>query len=408
MESKPPLYFAALHGWMRLFGDQEAALRSLSLIFWPPFALLMADLGRRICGRWALMPLALCAVSPLLIYTGVEARPYAMQLCAETLLLWLAVKWEEHPSARLGWQLAGTSFGVLALQFTGLFFVAAVIAMLGVRCRKEPRDLLRLLAPQAAAAFLFAALLLLLMPQLPGRTWGLQSSWWASPPSAVQVLSAPARLFAPVQTWKSCIDPSRPLGALVLVSTALLALLSGIGLWNSRHRAILLWAGPGVLLVVVAYSLLRANLLFERYYIGCAPVLYLAAGAGLESIQERRPRDWKVLLPATLAAQVLLLLLVPPFQRWTGYRRAIAAVLDREPGPLVLIARHWDLPPAQYYCRRVVGRVRVQSDVPATTGLPVYLLQSNSWGGNDQALRNTALSREPVYEGERVRVDRIR
>src|SRR5437016_8231861 len=58
-EVKPPLYFLGLHFWMRAFGDTEASMRAFSALFWPPFALLVFDLGRRLCGRWALLPLFL-------------------------------------------------------------------------------------------------------------------------------------------------------------------------------------------------------------------------------------------------------------------------------------------------------------------------------------------------------------
>jgi uncharacterized membrane protein len=403
-EAKPPLYFLALQVWMRVFGDSEASMRSLSLTAWPPFALLMVLLGRSCCGRWSLLPLLLAAVSPLLIYYGVEARPYAFLVGAETLFLWRALRADEAPSPRSGILLAAAAFLILSLQFTGLFFIAPVLVALLVRHRRNRKELAGLLIPQVAAGMLFAGLLLAI-PGMALRLTSLQNQWWASAPSWVQVLSAPVRMLAPVASWKTAIDPSRPLHFLLLPCAALLFLLACWGLATSRRRSLLLPAGAGVLGLVALYSLVRANLLFERYYIGVAPVLLLGIGAALDALSEKWPASWKVLVPAVVGAQLALLGLLPPFEGAAHYRGPVAAVLARERGPVVILTAHWDGPSTRYCARRELGRVSVPDRIDENAladPRPLYYLHSASWGDRSgearRVLSGKAAALVPVYE----------
>ncbi len=83
---QPPLYYYLLHGWIRLLGDSEQALRGLSLLFgvltvpliyavaWQLFARLPGTY-RRLAGLLAAL---LVAVSPLHVWYGQEARMYTL------------------------------------------------------------------------------------------------------------------------------------------------------------------------------------------------------------------------------------------------------------------------------------------------------------------------------------------
>jgi len=83
---QPPVYYYLLHGWIRLLGDSERALRGLSLLFgvltvplmyavaWQLFARLPGT-HRRLAGLLAAL---LVAVSPLHIWYGQEARMYTL------------------------------------------------------------------------------------------------------------------------------------------------------------------------------------------------------------------------------------------------------------------------------------------------------------------------------------------
>jgi mannosyltransferase len=80
------VYYALLHGWMRLFGESEAALRSFSVVCAVAAVVAIACLARNLAGPKAgIAAAAFAAVSPLLFDLGHEARPYAMLVLLATL-----------------------------------------------------------------------------------------------------------------------------------------------------------------------------------------------------------------------------------------------------------------------------------------------------------------------------------
>ncbi len=84
----PPLYYWLLHFWVRLFGDSEAALRSLSAVWGILLVWLVYQIGSRLFDRrTGLIAALLAAVNPFLIYYSQEARMY-MQLAALAGLLY--------------------------------------------------------------------------------------------------------------------------------------------------------------------------------------------------------------------------------------------------------------------------------------------------------------------------------
>jgi len=73
----PPLYLWMLHGWLRLVGESEFAVRYLSLIAGVATVALTAVVARRLLGRQAGMLAALLiALSRFHIWWSQEARMY--------------------------------------------------------------------------------------------------------------------------------------------------------------------------------------------------------------------------------------------------------------------------------------------------------------------------------------------
>jgi 4-amino-4-deoxy-L-arabinose transferase-like glycosyltransferase len=86
----PPLYFSLLRLWL-LFGDSEAALRSLSVLFGVIAIALTYVLGRQVAGaRTGLFAAALMATSALQIEYSQEARSYEL-LTAATVMASIGV-----------------------------------------------------------------------------------------------------------------------------------------------------------------------------------------------------------------------------------------------------------------------------------------------------------------------------
>jgi hypothetical protein len=91
-DESPPLYFALLHLW-RAWGENEAALRLLSVLASVSAVALGAALGTALGGRGAGLLAALClALSPVQVHHGQEARMYALVSALTLGVTWGAVR----------------------------------------------------------------------------------------------------------------------------------------------------------------------------------------------------------------------------------------------------------------------------------------------------------------------------
>jgi len=90
-DGHPPLFYFLLHGWMKLFGPGDIAVRSLSGVFAVALLPLMWIAGNRLAGRrMAWIATAVAAVCPFTIRYGTEARMYALVMLL-ALAGWLLV-----------------------------------------------------------------------------------------------------------------------------------------------------------------------------------------------------------------------------------------------------------------------------------------------------------------------------
>ncbi len=176
-DKHPPLYYLLLHGWTRLFGASDAAVRSLgvglgALAVWPTFGLGMA-LNRRAdrVRRRAWLAAVLVAFNPFLIWYSQEVR---MFMPATTFGLWGLYAWLRAlapPTAPGGKR---TTFFWYALAVSGLaaacysyLFAAFLLPVAGLwllveKCPSRPgqdgRAVVRAAWPGALALLLLAAL----------------------------------------------------------------------------------------------------------------------------------------------------------------------------------------------------------------------------------------------------------
>ncbi len=123
-ESTPPLYYAAAWVWARIFGDNEAGLRSLSALAGVAVVpVAYAAAAKLIDRRAGVIVAALTACNPLLIWYSQEARSYELLVlfCSLTLLAFVYVRAE--PSAK--WVIAWVISCALALA-THYYAVVAV------------------------------------------------------------------------------------------------------------------------------------------------------------------------------------------------------------------------------------------------------------------------------------------
>lgn len=174
-DGNPPLYYVLLHGWMRLFGEGDTAVRSLSGVLSVatlPLAWLAASrLGGRAAGIWAL---ALVGLSPYAVRYGTEARMYALVMLlvvAGQLLIRAALA---APARLRLVAIALVSGALLLSHYWSIWLVTAVVIVLAIAWRRgHPNALAVAIAATAGG--------LLLLPWAPamidqvrhtGTPWG--------------------------------------------------------------------------------------------------------------------------------------------------------------------------------------------------------------------------------------------
>jgi mannosyltransferase len=188
-DGHPPLYYWLLNGWMRLVGDGDLAVRSLSAVIGVASLPLAWLAGRRLAGpsgaRWALV---VTALSPFAVRYSTEARMYALVMALVLAGYLLVVAALERPS--LG-RLAGVSLvaaGLLWSHYWSAFLLAVVGAGLVVawwRSEGPGRD---------AAGRLCLALVgggVLFLPWVPSLLDQLSSTGtpWSSPSRPTTVVA---------------------------------------------------------------------------------------------------------------------------------------------------------------------------------------------------------------------------
>ncbi len=291
-DTSPPLYYLLLHGWLRIFGTGDFALRAFSMIAALGCVPLVFALGRRLAGeRAGWIAAGLFAASPLALYYGTEGRMYALWWLCVLVTALASWDWGENgarPRTMSLW-IAGSVAGLLVhyyFVFPWAAFLAAILWQRG-------------LAGWRAIALGVAGVVVLIAPwyvQLPEvfSQWRITQDW-------VSWRSADYRL--PRVIWEGFARPFSgdghylwnargwaEVGALVVVGGSLAwALRRRTGSPFSR-RAVLVWAwfGAAVTGPIVA-DVVRGTYVAEypRYTTTAVPAACLLAGAAIATWRGR-------------------------------------------------------------------------------------------------------------------------
>ena len=323
-EGNPPLYFLLLDGWMRLFGDSEAAVRSLSAIFGTATIVLAYEIGRRLATkRVGLVAAALVAFNPLLVWFSQEARPYALLVLLSGLSFLFFARALERPSGRVlaGW--AAASGLALATHYFAAVVIVPELVWLFVRVRPRRR-----LVPAFAA---FAVVPLALIPLVATQGQVQDYSFVKGEPLATRVVAQVPKQWlvgydAPAETFT------------VLVSVGAVAAAAWLALARTDHRerhATRLGAAIGLSALAVAFALavFGADYYLSRYVLAAWLPLFLVVAAGLGA---RRSGRLGLAVAAVACAVGLFVVLSvntrPELQRddWRGIARTLGpATRDR-------------------------------------------------------------------------------
>ncbi|MEV4754881.1 glycosyltransferase family 39 protein [Micromonospora sp. NPDC049559] len=305
-DAAPPLYYLLLHGWMRLFGDGDLAVRGLSGLF----AVAALPLFHRLARPYGAgtVTLALAAANPWLVRYATEARPYALEVLLVLLGVLALERAYRRPGPARAAALALVSALLLLTHYWSLFLYAATGAGLLVALRRPGRAAPAwCLVGLAAGAVPFLAWLPVFWYQ--SRHTGTP---WAGR-SGIQVLP---NLIA--DWFASGVAPARVL-LLVVWPLIVWAAVSG-----GRRTRLLGAAGAATLLLAYVAAWLTGSALAGRYTAVVVPFALLLLGTGAALL----PRVWTVVLVGGLVATGLATdaVLVTKQRTEAG---AVAAVLDR-------------------------------------------------------------------------------
>ncbi|MCU1461343.1 MAG: hypothetical protein JWO37_1418 [Acidimicrobiales bacterium] len=292
-DGAPPLYYALLHVWMRVFGDSDVAVRALSGVISVGTLPLMWLAARRAAGRGAeWVGVVLLASSPFAIRYATETRMYSLVVLLVLVGYLRLVKALGRPRPTAGDMVAlAVISGLLLLtHYWSLYLIVALGAGLVYQLVSGPperRDAFRrMLIGIAGGGVLFA-------PWLPAFAYQLKHTGtpWADPASFSAMVNAVSEFAG---------GKSSSGRALALVFFA----MAGIGLFGAaidewrieldlrtrRRGRGLAFAGAATLAIAISIGLVTGSAFAARYTAVVFPLFLLLVTLGTGALAGERVR----------------------------------------------------------------------------------------------------------------------
>ncbi len=137
-----PLYFILLKMWMKMFGQSEVAMRTLSLIFGAltvPFSYIV---GLKI-SKNAFFSAMICAVSPLLVLFSAEVRMYSLVVFLVLLSIYFLIDFEQKGDKKSLIKLVGTNILIPYTFVGGILFNLSLLICYSVYLFKNKKEKFR-------------------------------------------------------------------------------------------------------------------------------------------------------------------------------------------------------------------------------------------------------------------------
>jgi uncharacterized membrane protein len=350
----PPLYYILLHIWIKAFGSSEVSARAMSVLFSGAFLLTSYALLRRFVATWiALGLLSIFALSPLFVYYGQQARPYALVAFFAAANLLAFTRLLDLPSDHKRVAAWATSCALLLYtQYLALVIIAFQIALAFYFL---PVKRVMIFAYGFVASSLILPWLIAAMggPILGGAD-PLTRIRWMQAPTGKNLISFYVATFGEAPG----LTPGWMLLMLGFLGAAYVR-----GLFASRHlparHALLFVIGLGLPAVVYVVSVWGPKPLFAPRQMLAAPIALVAAiGLCLTT------------LPRAFAFGSLLILII-----WTASAlprgfphnlnppwRDLAQRIDEQHGSVTVVTQEiWVKNPLDFYRR--LGSVRLWNEL---------------------------------------------
>ena len=291
-DGSPPLYYVLLHGWIRVFGTSDLAVRSLGGVFAVAALPFMWLAGRHVGGRpGAWVALLLLASSPFAVRYATEARMYSLVVLLVVCGYLALSRVLERPGPRPLDLAALTVVTALLLyaHYWSLYLLMVVAALLAWRIWTRPSD-------RTAPAWALAAMAggsILFLPWAPIFVTQLRHTGtpWGGPASFAAMVNAVGEFAG------SKYNAGHGL-ALIFFALTFLALcglaLDGhrieLDLRSRRPSRALAIATAGTLAVAIAGGLVSRSAFQARYASVVLPIFLLLAVLGTATLADRRVR----------------------------------------------------------------------------------------------------------------------
>jgi mannosyltransferase len=331
-DGAPPLYYALLHLWMRVFGDSTFSVRALSGI--PAIVSLpvVVRLGRRIGGdAVGIASVVLLAVSPFAIRYGVETRMYSLLLLLSLAGAHAVLSVHRHRTKAATTALAVVTAAALYTHYYAVFAVAVLGAgELWLAWRRRDAAARRALLALVVGCLAF-------VPWLPTLAYQSRHTGapWAAAPDGSAVL-------ATIDSWMGGESAAAQFAALVALVAVVIALIGRrggpgqvvLGTTFARLPARLLAFALGSLVLAVIVGAIDRQAYAPRYLAMGAAIFLVVVACGIAVLPSRRARR------TMLAVLVVAELGVCIQNAWQPRSQAglVAGVLDHQarPGDVVV------------------------------------------------------------------------
>lgn len=140
-----PVYFFLLHFWMKIFGDGEIAIRSLSFIFGMLSVPLTFIISKKLFDKtFALISTTIVGVCPLLAFFSVEARMYPLTVFLVLLSLNFLVDFEQKHDKKSLIKLILANILIPYTLVGGIFYNISLAVCYGIYLYKQKQEIFRL------------------------------------------------------------------------------------------------------------------------------------------------------------------------------------------------------------------------------------------------------------------------